>query len=467
MQSDIDPDISASTALALYAGVLSATSLASAAHSLVTQLARDGRYDRVTMALHVSGRTRLLASSELDMSNPQAETAQLLLGAIDEAIDQGTPLWFPPDEPAAAASEADWVLLAHRHLQQRVGGAVATLPLGIDGAVFAAVCVERHLGAAIDAREMHQLERLLSLAAPALRWMQYGEQPWHQRMRRSLEQALAGLRQPQRRATRWLAIAATAAVLFIALVPLDDAVSGRARVEGAQQRVLSAPSDGFIKTAHVRPGDRVKAGAPLLDLIEEDLQLEGERWRSQLAQHENAYAAAMAQSDRVGASTSFARVNEALAQLALIEEQRTRGRITAPFDALVVQGDLSQSIGAPVRQGDALVTLATTDRYRIIVEIDETDIARVHPGQSGQLVVSSLPWDHQDLVVERITPLAKAVEGRNVFEVQARLAQAAPGQFRPGLLGRADLVVGRTPPLWAWSRHALARVQLAWWSWKG
>jgi len=120
-----------------------------------------------------------------------------------------------------------------------------------------------------------------------------------------------------------------------------------------------------------------------------------------------------------------------------------------------------------VRQGATQETLATTDAFRVIVDIDETDIARVQPGQSGQLVVSSLPWEHQALVVERITPLAKAVEGRNVFEVQTRLAHSAPEQLRPGLLGRADLVVGRMPPLWAWSRQVMARVRLAWWAWQG
>lgn len=461
----------ASDALALYAQVLSATSLASAAHHLVAQLARLGDFERVTIALHEAGKTRLLASSTSDVSQQaQGELAQALLGAMGEAIDQGVPLGWPA--PLSSGNEAthsnntDPIRLEQRQLQQLVGGAVASLPLGFDGEVFAAVSVQHDKATPITEAQILQLTNWLTLAAPALRWMRQGEESWHQRMRRGLTQALEDLRQPKRRTTRALLLAGVATVLFLALAPLEVSVSGRARVEGAQQRVLSAPSDGFIKTAHVRPGDRVKAGAPLVDLIEEDLQREQERWASQLAQHENAYAAAMAKSDRVGASTSFERVNEAQAQLALVEQQRTRGRITAPFDGLVVQGDLSQAIGAPVRQGDTLLTLASTDQYRVVVDIDETDIASVSPGQTGQLALSSLPWQNQDLVVEHITPLARAVEGRNVFEVQARLAQTSDG-LRPGLIGRADLVVGRMPPLWAWGRHALMRVRLAWWSWIG
>ena len=253
---------------------------------------------------------------------------------------------------------------------------------------------------------------------------------------------------------------------MLALAPLEQEVGGRARIEGAQQRVVAAPADGFVKTVHVRPGDRVQEGAPLVDLLDADLRLEHDRLASQLAQHENAYAAAMAKSDRVDAATSLAAVGETQAQLALVDAQLARGRIVAPFDALVIQGDLAQSIGAPVHQGDALLTLATTGHERVIIDVDEVDIAQVHPGQAGTLALSALPWSHRALVVERIAPIARAVEGRNVFEVEARLADggAAP---RPGLLGHADIVVGRGPLLTAWARHVADRLRVAWWNWLG
>lgn len=455
----------AAAALTLYARILAATSLESAAHSLVAALVSDWGFDSAAIGLYATGRAQLLAGTLVDLKDLHAELPQRLLGAMNEALEQGVTLGWPVAADASGTAP-DWIRLEQRVLQRQLQGAVATVPLGLSGEMFGVVCVAKQQDGAIGADELARLEQLLMLAAPALRWMQRAAQPWHRRGYRALGAQIGALRQPQRRTTRRVLVGLGIAVLFCAVAPLEHTISGRARVEGAQQRVLSAPADGFIKTAHVRPGDRVKDGAALVDLIDEDLQLEQERWSSQLAQHENAYAAAMTKSDRVGASTSFARVAEARAQLALIDEQRSRGRITAPFDALVVQGDLSQSIGAPVRQGDALLTLASTDRYRVIVEIDEVDIARVRQGQAGYLVVSSLPWEQQDLVVERLTPLAKVAEGRNVFEVEARLAEGA-GELRPGLLGRAELAVGRMPPLWAWSRHALDRVRVAWWAWIG
>ncbi|WP_418316909.1 efflux RND transporter periplasmic adaptor subunit [Piscinibacter sakaiensis] len=458
-------DNGAAAALGLYARLLAASTLEAGAHALVAALASEPSIRRASIALHENGRTRLLASSNLDLGNPQAELPQRLLGAMNEALDQRCSVALPP-VVGADGRIADHIRIEHQALQRLVGGAVLCLPLGIDGQVLAVVCLERDGDAGFDAAEFARLERTLMLTAPAMRWMQQGTQRWFRRAWRELLAGCQALRQPGKRTTRRLLGAGAVLLAFLALAPLQFEVGGRARIEGAEQRLLSAPTDGFVKTAHVRPGDRVKAGAPLIDLLEQDLRLEQERWSSQLAQHENAYASSMARSDRVGAATSMARIAEAQAQLALIGEQLTRGRITAPFDAMVIDGDLSQSIGAPVRQGDKMMTLATTDSFRVIADIDEIDIGRVAVGQGGSLALSSLPWDQHAIEVTRVAPLAKAVDGRNIFEVEARLLEP-PAELRPGLLGRAEVVVGRRPPLWAWLGHAADRMRLAWWNFFG
>ena len=450
-------------ALALYGQVLAASTLKAAAHRIVATLVQDHGFSRASIGLVDRHRVRLLAVSGVELEQPQAELSQRLLGALHEAVEQAQRLSWPADGESALSTG---VTLELQQLQRLVGGAVASVPLGLGGEPIAAVCVERHATDPWSAQELHRLEHTLSLAAPALRWMHHATLPWHRRMARDLVQAAQALRQPERRTARRLLAACAAALAFAALAPLKHGVSGRARVEGAEQRALMAPVDGFVKAVHVRPGDRVKAGAPLLDLQDGDLRLERERWGSQLAQHENAYAAAMAKPDRAAASTSLSRISEAQAQLTLFDEQLARARIVAPFDALVIQGDLSQAIGAPVRQGDTLLTLATTGHHRVIVEVDEADIAAVRAGQQGQLSLSSLGFGSDEIVVERITPLARAVEGRNVFEVEARLV-APRAELRPGLLGRAELVTGHLPPLWAWTGRALDRLRLAWWSWLG
>lgn len=461
----------AAAALQLYARLLQSTSLQAAAQSLVVMLAHDFGLARASLGWHQHGRTRLLASTGIDRLDAAGELAEQLVGAMDEALEQARTLAWPAaaaedSEVADQAAAGPALRFELQTLQRTLGGAAAVVPLGHEGDAFGCFCAERSSAQTFTTAELQRLQQTLQLAAPALRWMQRAEWPWHRRAGFDFQQTLQRLRQPRSRLRRRLLLSAALALAAAAGLPLQHEVSGRARLEGAEQRVLVAPSDGFVKTAHVRPGDRVAAGAPLLQLVEDDLHLERERWSSQLAQHENAYAAAMAGADRVGTATSMARIDEAQAQLALVEERLQRGRLSAPFDAIVIAGDLSQAIGAPVRQGDVLLTLASGGSQRVIVEVDETDIARVHAGQAGQLALSSLPWRGEDLVVERITPMARAVDGRNVFEVQARLV-APSASLRPGLLGRATLVVGRRPPLWVWLGSTANRARLAWWAFLG
>jgi multidrug efflux pump subunit AcrA (membrane-fusion protein) len=467
----------AAATLALYAQVLDASTLSAAVHRLVAALAQSEGLTRVAFGLHQHQRTRVLALSHADLADAPADLLQALQGAMDEAIDQALPVAWPVLDLQRRGGVAELIRLEHQALARLwggvggAGGAVASVPLGQGGAVLGAVCLQREAGPPFTPRELARLAAQLQLATPALRWMQQAAAPWHQRVWDDLQRARHSLRQPERRVLRLGLIVAGLALAGLALVPLPQSVSGRARIEGGQQRVVVAPADGFVKVAHVRPGDQVRAGAPLLDLLEQDLQLEKDKWTSQLAQHENAYAAAMARSERLAAATAAARISEAQSQLALVAGQLQRGRLVAPFDALVIQGDLSQAMGAPVRQGDTLLTLASTGTHRVIVDIDETDIAAVRPGQAGALALSSLPWQGQTLVVERIAPLARAVDGRNVFEVEARLAAPRdgqqPGHLRPGLLGRAELVVGQAPPLLVWLGQAANRLRLAWWAWLG
>lgn len=448
-------------AVALLASAMAGERLRVASHNIVGELAARHGFRRVSLGILRDDFSVVEAVSNLDAEGPGTDLLKLLAAAMDEAIEQSVSVAVP-GSPASVVP----ITLAHNALRERVGGSVATVPMAVNGRPFAAVLVERGSPQPIDANELQTLEDMLALAAPALALMQRDERSWHQRLRADVWTALARLRGPTAAACRWRWSAVSAAFLVAAAWPLAHHVGGRARIEGAEQRVLVAPTDGFLKATHVRPGDAVRQGAPLVDLIEQDLRLERSRWASQLAQHENAYASAMAKADRTQAAISVARASEAQAQLALVDAQLGRAQLTAPFDGVVIQGDLSQAIGAPVRQGDPLLTIAATHSYRVIVEIDETDIARVRPGQRGEVSLSALPWDSLPVLVQRITPLAKAVDGANLFEVQAELLHI-DARVRPGLQGRAKLVVGQRPLLWGWVRYGADRLRMFVWTWLG
>jgi multidrug resistance efflux pump len=175
------------------------------------------------------------------------------------------------------------------------------------------------------------------------------------------------------------------------LVQIDHRVAARTVIEGSTQRASVAPFDGFIAEGLVRAGDSVKAGQPMARLDERDLTLERARWNAEREQLRRKYQVAMASADLSAMGVIGAQVAQSEAQLALAQEKLARATIVAPFDGLIVSGDLSQSIGMPVEQGALLFEVAPLEGYRVILQVDDRDITRIALGQPGELVLSSLP----------------------------------------------------------------------------
>ncbi|RZI84757.1 MAG: HlyD family efflux transporter periplasmic adaptor subunit [Rubrivivax sp.] len=451
--------------LALLAELAASGSAREGALALLSTLATQVGASRASLAWWQAGH----AVVDAQWTAPNLGEAPTLLptqlgSALDEAIDQGLTVCWPPIRD----DHDHWVSLAHRTLAQRLDGAVMSVPLPAGRTPTGAVCLEWSRGApAITPEWQLALEATIAQTAPLLALQRQAHRPWHWHLRQASRRRWQDWSDP---AKPWRRRALALALLTLAVLatwPLPDRVGGRARIEGAEQRVLVAPSDGFIKATHAHPGDRVRAGQVLADLAEQDLKLERDKWASQMAQHENSYAGAMTRADRADAAMSLAKVQEAQAQLALVDAQLQRSQLSAPFDGVVIQGDLSQSIGAPVHQGDPLLTVASTLRYRVVIDVDESDIGRLRAGQSGVMALSALPWDTLALRVQRITPLAQARDGRNVFEVQAEFTGPVPVEIRPGLMGQAKVAVGQGPWLWTTLRPLLERLRLSLWSWWG
>jgi multidrug efflux pump subunit AcrA (membrane-fusion protein) len=207
----------------------------------------------------------------------------------------------------------------------------------------------------------------------------------------------------------------------------------------------------------------VRSGELLARLDDRDLRLEQQKWLSQRAQLEKEYREALAAQDRSRVSILGAQIAAAAAQLGLVEEQLGRTRVQAPFDGVVLEGDLDRRLGSPVELGEVLFELAPLDGYRIIVEVDDRDIADVAAGQSGRLALSALPGRTLPLRVERITPIATAEEGRNFFRVEAALEEPSDA-LRPGMEGVAKIEVGRRRLLWIVTHGLLDWLRLRTWS---
>ncbi len=431
-------------------------------HAWLEGLRAQLNADQAILAWYEQGHASI--ALHIGQSQPTSTVSDVLvMAAMDEAVDQGVCL----SSPSSAAHPSMHIT---RELQRTVqtlvpGGAGISLPLpGADQALGALLLcwAEGHTPAPL-AHEV--LANAARIGAPLLQLHRLAQRPWHWHARRAMSRQWQAWLHPKDKSMRRWRVAMMLIFGALLLIPLPHKLGGQARIEGLQQRVLSSPTDGFVKAAHALPGDHVKQGAVLVDLVDQDLKLERDKWLSQVAQFDNAYAAAMTRGDRAEASIGLSRLEEAQAQLSLVDGQLQRSQLKAPFDGIVIQGDLSHAIGAPVKQGDALITVASEQGHRLIIDIDEGDVGLIHPGQQGRMALSALPWQTLSFTIRRITPQSVAREGRNVYEVEATFDGAPPEGTRPGLMGPAKVQVGHRPLMWSWLRPVLDKARLWLWAW--
>lgn len=165
-------------------------------------------------------------------------------------------------------------------------------------------------------------------------------------------------------------------------------------------------------------------------------------------------------------SVAAAQQDQAQAQLALVEERLARATLTAPFDGIVVVGDLSQLLGSPVELGKVLFEVAPLDAYRVVLNVDERDIAELGLGQRGELALAGMPYERLPFTVRQITPISTPQDGRNFFRVEAQLERATV-RLRPGMEGIGKVEVGERKLIWIWTHTLVEWLRLASWRWLG
>lgn len=432
--------------------------------AFVTLLNQQMKCHRVALGW-VSGqslRLRVLSDGVLleeGVALPELHQAML------EAAHQQTMLsWPQPAKPQATQAHA--ITMAHQTLCRVQGlSGLLTVPLAQGGVVVGTLTLERtsHVDAlrplSLDQQqgsrgfseaELRWVAKLAELMAPALDLRYRLEQPWYERGRGWLESLRVRLADPRERTLRWSVLALFGIMSFGIGLPLPYQVTATARLEGAVQRVMSAPQDGFLREAHAHAGDLVQAGQVLAELSDDDLQSALRARTAEAAQHENGFAEAFARGDRAQAVIAQSKLNEAKAQISLLQQQLARLKITAPFDGVVIAGDLRQQLGAPVKRGDNLLTLAPGLDWRVVLEVDESDIASLNNGQIARLRLAAMPDQTIGLTLNRVTPVAKTTPNGVRYEIEAIPTGAGAGArgLRPGLQGVARIDMPPRPLLW-------------------
>lgn len=443
-------------ATALQENTLKACALA-VANDLATRLSCE----RVAIGLARADDCRVVAISHTATFDARSDFVTQLADAMNEVLDLDQALVHPPLDEDAVGGLAQAALSSARS-----DAAVLSVPLANDRDRVGVLTLERARERPFTPAELQLCEAIGQLLGPVVALRQRDERPLWRRWQEAAQGGATVLFGPRHPGAKLIAVVGVAALAFLALVDGDYRVTSKVVIEGAVQRAIAAPFQGFVAESFARAGDRVRAGQVIARLDDRDLRLERTRWASEAEQMARRYRQAAASADRAAMTVTAAQEAQAQAQLALVEERIARASLTAPFDGIVVVGDLSQQLGSPVEQGKVLFEVAPLDSYRVVLQVDERDIGELSQAQRGELALAGMPFERLPFTVRQITAVSTPQDGRNHFRVEARLDQA-DARLRPGMEGVGKVEVGERRLVWIWTHAMVEWVQLAVWRWFG
>lgn len=414
---------------------------------------------RVAIGLAANAHVRLNALSEAASFEKHAALAKAYQAAMEEAFDHGRLILLPNPE-------SNQTLEHPRHLalcRYTGAGAVLSMTMRQGARCVAVLTVEREANVFSD-EDVLWLEAFAGLAAPIIDQRREAERGVLGRVGRDARGMLEKLFGPRHLSWKFASLCLTVLSVLLVFVPLDYRVSAKTVIEGEVQRVVAAPFEGFISDAWVRAGHSVKAGQALAQLDDRELRMEEAKWTGERDQYQQRLREARATRDLTTVQISSAQLQQSQAELALVLDKIQRARLVAPFDGIVVSGDLSQQIGAPVETGKQLFEIAPLHSYRIILQVDERDIRHIQAGQAGQLVMTGIAGEPMAFQVANVTPVATAEEGKNFFRVEAALAEASQ-RLRPGMEGIGKIEVGERSLWWITTHSFSDWLTLSLWSW--
>ncbi len=448
------------TVLELVATVIEQEKFHAAAMAAATELSRRLSCERVSFGFLSGRHMRVRALSHSARFSHKANLVRDIGTAMDEALDQSAIIVFPsPPDERSRITKAH-ALLARRHSST----AICTVPISEGDQIVGAATFERGPEQEFDPATLELCEAIVTLLGPILNSKHKHERWLGAKVGEAFNTFVKRLFGPRHPLLKLWALVIVTVVSLLTFGTGTYRVSAPAMIEGAVKRVVVAPTDGYIIEANARAGDVVKAGDLLGKLDDKDLNLERIKWQSEREKLVKQSRSALAAHDRTEASILYAKIAQADAQLALLDEQLARAQFSAPLDGIIVSGDLSQALGSPVERGEVLFEIAPLDAYRLILNVDEREISSVGLGQRGHLGLSAVHGERIPFVVEKITPVSVVEDGRNHFRVEARL-EREPKLLRPGMQGVGKIEVEPRSLFWIWTHKLTSSLKLWFWSW--
>lgn len=414
--------------------------------------------DRVSLAWIEGSYARLKAMSRTEKFDRQMAAAQSLEAAMEECADQDEEIVFPvPDGVTSVARDHE------KFVHEQNAGHLCTVPLRAGDKVIAVLACER--GATpFNTTEMQQLRLLCDQVTPRLAGLKKWDRWFGARAAAGLRESFAKWLGPERTWPKVFAILGVLLVAALFLVRVPYRVEGNFIVRAEAVGYVTAPFDGYIEKVNVRPGDHLAPGAEIVSLNRKELLLEEASAAADFGRYEREMEKARAARQLAEMLIAEALMKQARAKLDLIAHRLDAAVLKAPFEGVIVEGDLRERISSPVKTGEALYKVARLDGLFIEAEVNERDVREILKSSKAEFAFVSQPNLTFSATVVSIEPAALAKKEANVFLVRLKPDSAPQNWWRPGMTGLCKVEVEKRTLWWIFTHRTVDFLRMKlWW----
>jgi biotin carboxyl carrier protein len=416
---------------------------------------------RVSLGWMEGDALQLQATSHGGRVSTKSQEAEELVRAMDESADQNNEV----AHPAIAGSHV--IARAHKEFsEKRHGAVVLSVPVrdAVKHHAQGVLLLERSAeDGAWSAGDLERMRLAADLVAPRLSDLHRSSGWLGKRLWRSLRRRAAGLLGTEHTGWKLAVVLLLLTVVVLALVRWEHKVRAPFLLKTDAAAQSTAPFAGYIDEVRYHLGDFVKQGQVLVTLDRRELLLEEANALAGRDKNEREARAYEAQGKLAEALMAKSAQQQDEAKLAIVRHRLAMTEIRAPFDGIVVEGDLRERLSSPVQVGERLFKIVQVRDLLGQLQVDERDIGYLKQSQSGELAFASRPGDKFAVKIERFEPVAEVRQEGNVFVLRVKVLGEPQDWWRPGMSGVCKVDAGKRSLLWILTHRTIETLRM--WLW--
>lgn len=405
-------------------------------------------------------RVKIIAISGQDDVKKRSPDVIRIREAMEECLDTGGRVIYGQ---GSSSEEPAKEYRLHRQWHEAAGhDVVVSIPLRVEEECVAILSLRRNGSQPFSGEELQKISDLAEPYAPAFELVEKAN-------RGLLSHGVESVRNIGHAAVEpgmWTRKAAVLLSVVFSIWFFFGTISYNVTAPGTvvprKIRHFAAPVNGVLESALVVQGDYVHKGDVLCEFNREELRLERSELTSQLRIFQIEQDEAKAGNSFIDSELAQANQELARTKIKIISHKIDQSIIRAPFDGIVISGDLRKHVGDVFAMGEPLFELAYSQQWLVELEVPESLSADLETGFQGRFVTNARPGLKHELRITRISPNAEIRRNRNVFVAEADMDTTGEW-IKAGMEGTAQVDIGSRPVWWVAFHRVFDYVRLKFW----